>query len=198
MTAFLTGMGTSAGLIMAIGAQNTYILTQSVRKNHHVTIGILCALFEVILISAGVAGVGSFLSASPLFTKIAAWAGAGFLFVYGCFSLRSAFRKSSMNLLDKPGDSLKKVVLTTIAVTLLNPHVYIDTVLLMGGIASQFESSSRLMFGIGACTASLIWFYLLTFAGLRLAPLFSRPLTWKLLDVSVCVIMWSIGISLIV
>lgn len=197
-TAFLTGMGTSAGLIIAIGAQNAYLLTQSVRRNHHLTIALLCAFFDVVLISMGVAGVGTFLNGSPLLMKIAAWGGASFLFFYGLMSFRSMLSKNSMDLLEKSDDSMKKVVVTTLAVTLLNPHVYIDTVILMGGISAQYESFNRLMFGVGACLASVLWFYLLAFAGTRLRSFFSRPITWKFLDGAVGTIMWVIGFSLII
>jgi len=101
-------------------------------------------------------------------------------------------------MVNRGDDSLKKVVLTTLAVTVLNPHVYIDTVILLGGISSQFDASNRLMFALGACTASALWFYLLTFAGVRLAPFFSKPLTWKILDISICAVMWSVAVSLII
>jgi len=197
-TAFLTGMGTSAGLIIAIGAQNAYLLTQSVRRNHYLIIALICAFFDVLLISVGVAGVGAFLSSSTLLTNIAAWGGALFLFVYGGLSLRSAFSDNALNVMNKADDSLKKVILTTLAVTLLNPHVYIDTVILMGGISAQFEASNRFMFAVGASISSVLWFYILAMAGVRLAPIFSRPLTWRLLDVFVCTVMWGVGISLVI
>lgn len=197
-TAYLTGLGTTAGLIIAIGAQNAYLLTQSVRKNHHVVIALMCTLFDILFISVGVAGVGAFFAQNELLMNIAAYGGALFLFVYGFFSLRSAYTGKSLDIAAKGDDSLKKVVLTTLAVTVLNPHVYIDTVVLLGGISSQFAPESRLMFALGACTASALWFYLLTFAGVRLAPLFSRPVTWRVLDLAICAVMWSVGISLVI
>jgi len=197
-TAFMTGMVTSAGLIIAIGAQNAYLLTQSVRKNHHMPIAMICIFFDVLLICAGVAGVGAYVSDSPLLMKIFGWGGAAFLFIYGFRSLRSAFKSSSLELMQKPEDSLKKAVLTTLAVTLLNPHVYIDTVVLIGGISAQFNSDGRLMFAVGACLASALWFYLLAVAGVKLAPIFRRPVTWRVLDLSVCAVMWTVGLSLIV
>ena len=196
--AFLTGLGTTAGLIVAIGAQNAYLLTQSVRKNHHIKIAIICTFFDMLFISVGVAGVGAYFAQNPLLMKVAAWGGAVFLFVYGGMSLRSAFRSNVLSVGDRGEDSLKKVVLTTLAVTLLNPHVYVDTVILIGGISAQFDADSRLSFALGACTASALWFYLLTFAGSRLAPFFERPLTWRILDLAVCAVMWSVGISLII
>ena len=197
-TAFWTGMGTSAGLIIAIGAQNAYLLTQSVRKNHHITIALICMFFDVLLITVGVAGVGAFLSSSPVLMKVAAWGGASFLFVYGLLSLKSAFSDNALKMMNKSDDSLKKVVLTTLAVTVLNPHVYIDTVVLMGGISAQFEDTNRMMFGIGACLASVLWFYILAVAGVKLAPIFSKPITWRMLDVSVGTIMWAVAITLVV
>lgn len=197
-TAFLTGMGTSAGLIIAIGAQNAYLLTQSVRKNHHITIALICAIFDVLLISVGVAGVGTFLNGNQLLMNIAAWGGALFLFSYGFMSFRSLFKSNSLNVLNKSDDSLKKVVLTTLAVTLLNPHVYIDTIVLMGGISAQFQDNARLYYAIGACASSIIWFYLLATAGAKLQGFFKKPLTWKMLDGAMGVIMWSVGLSLII
>ncbi len=107
-TAFMTGMVTSAGLIIAIGAQNAYLLTQSVRRNHHITIAMICAFFDVLLITVGVAGVGAFLSSSPVLTKVAAWGGASFLFVYGFLALKSAFSDNALNTMNKADDSLKK------------------------------------------------------------------------------------------
>lgn len=197
-TVFLTGMATSAGLIMAIGAQNTYLLTQSVRKNHHVQIALLCAFLEIVLIFSGVTGVGSFVNAYPQFTRFMTWGGAAFLFFYGFLSLRSAFSGGAMHLMNKADDSLKKAILTTLAVTLLNPHVYLDTVVVMGGIASHYEPSGRMIFAAGACSASFIWFSLLSFAGVRMAPYFARPATWRVMYLSVCAIMWGLGISLVI
>jgi len=197
-TAFMTGMVTSAGLIIAIGAQNAYLLTQSVRRNHHITIAIICAFFDVLLITVGVAGVGAFLASSPVLMKVAAWGGASFLFVYGFLALKSAFSDNALTIMNKTDDSLKKVVFTTLAVTLLNPHVYIDTVVLMGGISAQFEEGNRMMFGIGAALSSVIWFAILAFAGVKLAPIFSKPFTWRMLDVSVGTVMWAVAATLII
>lgn len=196
-TAFLTGMGTSAGLIMAIGAQNAYLLTQSVRKNHHLTIALICAILDVLLISVGVAGVGTFLNGNPALMKLAAWGGAAFLFAYGTFSFRSAFRTNSMNLLEASDDSLKKIIISTLAVTLLNPHAYLDTVVLLGSISSQYHELNRVLFAAGACIASVIWFYSLAFTGTKLQRIFRKPVTWKVLDGAVGTIMWTIGLSLV-
>jgi L-lysine exporter family protein LysE/ArgO len=135
---------------------------------------------------------------SPLMTKIAAWGGAAFLFTSGLMCLRSAIAGNKMNLSDKPADSVKKVVITSLAVTLLNPHVYIDTILLMGGISAQFEPDARVYYALGAVCASILWFYLLSFAGVKLAPLFSRKSTWRVLDAGMCSIMWAVGLSLII
>jgi L-lysine exporter family protein LysE/ArgO len=196
--AFITGMGTSAGLIIAIGAQNAYLLTQSVRGNHYMVIAALCMFFDVLLISVGVAGVGAYVSTSPLLLKIAAYGGAAFLFAYGAMSLKSAFKSNTMTLAETTDDSLKKVVFTTLAVTLLNPHVYLDTIVLMGGISAQYQDSSRIMFGAGACLASILWFYILAVAGVKLATIFSKPFTWRVLDITMCTVMWTIAASLVI
>lgn len=196
--AFLTGLGTMAGLIIAIGAQNAYLLTQSIRKNHHIKIAVICVIIDVILVSAAVAGIGSVIAGDPLLKKIAAWGGASFLFIYGLLSLRAAFSGRAMKLSDSADTSLKKVVLTTLAVTFLNPHVYIDTFIFIGGVSSQFASQNRLYFAMGACLASMTWFALLTFAGVRLASVFERQITWRMLDVVLCIVMWGVGLTLVI
>jgi L-lysine exporter family protein LysE/ArgO len=197
MTAFFSGFGTGAGLIIAIGAQNAYLLTLGVRKNHHIAAALICAFFDVLLIMIGVTGVGAALASSETLSLYAAWGGAVFLFWYGLSSLKSAFNSNIMEVMDKKNDTLKKVVLTTMAVTLLNPHVYIDTVLLVGSISTKF-GSDRIVFGIGACLASVSWFAVLTFLGTALSKYFARPMTWRVLDFSVCMIMWGVGASLVI
>ncbi len=178
LLAFAKGMGTGAGLIIAIGAQNAFVLSQGVRKNHYLVIPLICAACDAVLIAAGVTGVGSLMTANPLFSKIAGLGGAVFLFIYGARAFASALRGNQMDT-DSPGaTSLKAVVLTTFAVTLLNPHVYIDTVLLLGSIAGQFRAPDHLIFGAGAVTSSFIWFFSLSIGATFLAPLFRRKISW--------------------
>ena len=123
--------------------------------------------------------------------------GATFLFWYGAMALRSVFKSTVLDESQVATATFKTAILTTLALTLLNPHVYIDTVLLMGSIASQFMGDEKMLFAAGAILASFIWFFLLSFGGSLLKPLFQKPISWKILDGFVCVTMWSIASSLI-
>jgi len=196
-TTFLQGFGTSGGLIVAIGAQNAFVLSQSVRRNHHVVIALICILCDTVFITAGIAGVGRSVSAHPSLSQWITWGGAGFLFVYGCRSLHSAIQGGSLNTSDRAVKSLGAAILTTLAVTLLNPHFYLDTVILLGGISSQFHGESRFIFWVGAVSASVLWFICLSLGGQMLAPVFRKQTSWRILDSLVCLTMWSIAVSLI-
>ncbi|BCS97286.1 amino acid transporter [Desulfoluna limicola] len=196
--AFLTGFGTSAGLIIAIGAQNAFVLSQGVRRNHHLVIPLICSFFDALLITVGILGVGTAVASNPALTKAAAWGGAAFLFWYGAGSFRSALKGGHLEADDRGSTSLKKAVLTTLAVTLLNPHVYLDTLVLMGSISGQIPLAERPWFGIGAAMASFVWFFILSLGGNLLAPLFRKQVAWRILDTLVGIIMWSIALSLVV
>ncbi len=162
---FIQGFGTGGGLIVAIGAQNAYVLSQSVRGNHHVVVALICILCDAIFITAGIAGVGTSVSANPSLALWVTWGGAAFLFVYGLRSFRSAVKGGSLDTSERTARSLGAVILTTLAVTLLNPHFYLDTVLLLGGISSQFHGENRFIFWVGAVTASTLWFTCLSLGG---------------------------------
>jgi L-lysine exporter family protein LysE/ArgO len=196
---FFTGMATGAGLIIAIGAQNAFVLTQGIRKQHRFAVALICSLCDALLISAGVAGMGSLIEQSPKLLGIAASLGALFLFVYGLKSLVSVFR-AGQGLEEAEGKvvSRKQVVLTTLAITLLNPHVYLDTVVLLGGISATFEGAGRLLFGAGALSMSFVWFFTLAYGSALLAPLFKKPITWRILNGAIFLIMWSIAYKLLV
>ena len=185
------------GLIVAIGAQNAFVLTQGVGRNHHVAVAALCILCDAILISFGVTGVGTIVATNPTLGLIAAWGGAAFLTWYGFAALKSAIQGGSLNTDDTTGQGLKHTLMLTLAVTLLNPHVYLDTIVLMGSVSGQFPTPDRYSFGAGAITASFCWFVGLTLCGQLLAPLFRRPMTWRVLDSVVCLTMWTIAASLI-
>ena len=194
---FLQGFGAGGGLIVAIGAQNAFVLSQGVRGNHHVTVALICILCDAIFITAGVAGIGGTVSANPALAQWVAWGGAGFLFVYGCGSLRSAIRGGSLETSDRAALSLGAAILTTLAVTLLNPHFYLDTVILLGGISSRFHGEHRLLFWAGAVSASTLWFICLSLGGQMLAPIFRKQLSWRILDTLVWATMWTIAASLV-
>lgn len=195
---FLKGLGTGAGLIIAIGAQNAFVLSQGVRKNHVLTIALICSLCDVLLICIGISGIGTLVAKNAKLTTIATTGGAIFLFWYGFRSFLSAWKGGSIETDDNSLNSLKAVVIATLAVTFLNPHIYLDTIVLMGSISSKFPGTGRYVFGAGAITASFLWFFSLSFGGRALAPYFKEPVAWKVLDTLIGIIMWLIAMSLII
>ncbi|MCV7175621.1 LysE/ArgO family amino acid transporter [Mycolicibacterium sphagni] len=193
----LVGFLTSFTLIAAIGAQNAFVLRQGIRGEHVLVVVSVCAVSDLLLITAGIAGIGALITAHPQAVTIAKIGGAAFLFVYGALAARRAVRPSSMAPTQDGSARLISVVLTCLAMTFLNPHVYLDTVVLLGTLANQY-ADSRWLFGIGAVTASVVWFFSLGFAARRLAGLFATPLTWRILDGLIAVTMIALGISLVV
>ncbi len=198
MTAsFLQGFGTGGGLIVAIGAQNAFVLSQGVRRNHHLVIAAICIICDAVFITAGVAGFGSVISANTTLSHWVTWGGAGFLIFYGLGSLRSALKGGRLDTNDQTVRSLRAAIIATLAVTLLNPHFYLDTVVLLGSVSSQFQGDHRLYFWTGAVSASTLWFISLSLGGQMLAPLFRKQLSWRILDTLVCATMWTIAGSLV-
>ena len=197
-TSFLTGLGTGAGLIIAIGSQNAFVLTQGIKKQHHLTVALICALCDTILIGAGIAGMGTLIEHSPRLITIASVGGSVFLFFYGMKSLIAVIRNSE-GLVQQGNPGLKnrkQAVLTTLALTLLNPHVYLDTVVLLGGISGTFPGSGRYLFGAGAMVMSYLWFFALTLGAGLAAPLFRKAFTWRILNTVIGIVMWSISYKL--
>ena len=199
--AALEGLGLGASLIIAIGAQNAYVLRQGLRREHVFAVASLCFVIDGGLITLGAGGFASLLRAVPSLPDIAAWGGAAFLIAYSLKSFHAALRPGRLTAED--GDApastgLRTAVMTTLALSLLNPHVYLDTVILLGGIAAQYAGWERLAFAVGAVTASGLWFYGLGFGAKRLAPFFARPLSWRLLDVFVGCVMAAIAAGLII
>ena len=195
---YLKGLLLGAGLIMAIGAQNAFVLSQGVRRRYYIIIPLICSLSDIVLISIGIMGVGNLLASSPIISGSASLGGALFLTWYGFRSFKAFLNKETLNEVNDEGPkTVKGAVLMTLAVTLLNPHVYIDTILLLGGISSQFEEWGKYIFGLGAATASLLWFFLLSLGGRALSPLFKNPLAWKVLDFMIALIMWFMAFTLI-
>ncbi|WP_290923382.1 LysE/ArgO family amino acid transporter [Halodesulfovibrio sp.] len=194
---FFQGFGTCGGLIMAIGAQNAFLLSQSVRKNHHLTIALMCIMADMLLIGLGVFSVGRIVASSPEIKVFATFFGAAFLLWYGFCAFRSACKPGVLTTSSDATRSLRSVVLTTLAVTFLNPHTYLDTVVLMGSLGGQFIGNGKIYFWIGGVCASAIWFGALAFGGQALAPLFRKPSSWRILDGTVCAVMWLIAAGLI-
>ncbi|WP_020674977.1 LysE/ArgO family amino acid transporter [Geopsychrobacter electrodiphilus] len=198
LSIYLQGFLLTAGLIIAIGAQNAFVLSNAVRGNRPLLIAGLCIGGDLLLIGLGLAGVGTLVASHPELMRFAAFGGAMFLGVYGMLALRSALRGTvGLQIDDALPPTRNALILATLAVTFLNPHAYLDTVVLIGGIGGQFPVDQRLIFGAGAVTASFIWFLTLGFGGPYLAPLFRRRSAWRLLDGLVCLMMWGIALTLV-
>ncbi|MCG9731361.1 LysE/ArgO family amino acid transporter [Shewanella sp. Isolate13] len=197
-TAFIQGMGIGGSLIMAVGAQNAFVLKQGLKRSHSLPIAAICSFIDAVMITAGVAGLGHLILAFPLIKDIASFGGALFLLIYGYGALKSSFSESRMESDDTlAADSLKKAVLTTLAISLLNPHLYLDTVVLLGSISVQFEGTEKQWFGAGAVLASFVWFFSLSLGAKYLSPVFKKPKAWCYLDRFICITMWSIAAALI-
>lgn len=195
----LQGFGMGGGLIIAIGAQNAFVLKSGLKRHHLLPVVLFCFLSDALLIAAGVGGFGTLVAAFPVLTDAAAIGGALFLAFYGARAAWSALRPGSLNADDGAtgGPGLFATLATIAALTWLNPHVYLDTVVLLGGIAGQFPMPARIWFGIGAATASAAWFFTLGYGARLLAPLFAKPAAWRVLDGLIALVMWAIAASLI-
>jgi L-lysine exporter family protein LysE/ArgO len=195
---FMEGCGTGAGLIIAIGAQNAFVLKQGILKNYVLLTVLMCAFTDAVLILLGVGGFGAILTSNKLLLSLAKWGGVAFLAYYGFRSFKAVFFTQKLELnegFERP--NLKTTILTTLAVCLLNPHVYLDTVVLLGSIGAQFPAHERSFFAIGAMSMSFVWFFALGYGARYLAPLFQKPIAWKILDFIIGCIMWAIALSLI-
>ncbi|MDF2509447.1 MAG: amino acid transporter [Microbacterium sp.] len=214
MLTVLAGLGLGLSLIVAIGAQNVFVLRQGIRREHVVAVVVICALSDAALIAAGVAGLGFVLSAAPWLVVVARWAGALFLLSYGILAARRAWRGGEelrVDGADAAGSGstassgptatltrtrLAPVILTTLALTWLNPHVYLDTVLMLGSIAAT-HGDERWLFAGGAMAASILWFTALGFGARYLGRWLRTPRSWRILDAVIAVIMIAIAISLV-
>ena len=195
---FAQGLALSLGLIVAIGAQNAFVLRQGLRREHVGSVVLFCALADAVLISAGVLGMAQALGNSPGLARALALAGAGFLAVYGWRALRRA-RLAQRLQADDGGEGLSRsaVLAQAAAFTLLNPHVYLDTVLLVGSIGAQQPAPLQGWFVAGASAASLGWFAALGFGARWLAPWFARPRAWQVLDALIGLTMWVLAALLL-
>jgi L-lysine exporter family protein LysE/ArgO len=190
----LAGFATSLSLIVAIGAQNAFVLRQGLRREHVLPVVLTCALSDALLISGGIAGLGVLLTSSPLALTIAKYGGAAFLLGYAVVAARRAIRPGAMSPADHAPAALRSVVLTCLGFTYLNPHVYLDTVVLLGALANQRGSDGRWLYGAGAVAASFGWFFALGFLARRLGPIFARPRAWQFLDGSIALIMTTLAL----
>lgn len=200
MTSFLAGLALGLSLIVAIGAQNVFVLRQGIRRQHVAAVVLVCAISDALLIAAGVAGVGAALQALPWLIDAARWLGAAFLIGYGLLAARRAWRPRGgalrADLEEAAPTSLATVVLTALALTWLNPHVYLDTVLLLGSIALT-QGDGRWIFAAGAIVASVIWFVALGFGARYVGRWLQTPRSWRVLDAIIAAVMVALGISLV-
>jgi L-lysine exporter family protein LysE/ArgO len=192
---YLNGLLMAAGLIVAIGAQNAFVLAQSLRREHHLPVAALCVLCDAVLVAAGVFGLAAVLAKSPLLLAVARWGGAAFLLWLGVQALRRALSPQALQQQDSGPRSRRAVLLAALAVTLLNPHVYLDTVLLIGSLGAQQPVPGA--YALGAASASLLWFFTLALGAAWLAPWLARPATWRLLDLAVAAMMFAVAWQLV-
>jgi L-lysine exporter family protein LysE/ArgO len=191
----VVGFLASFTLIAAIGAQNAFVLRQGVRGEHVLAVAAVCTASDILLIGAGIAGFGVLITAHPGALSIATFGGMVFLVGYGLLTARRAWRPSALTLSEKAPSRLLDVLVTCLAMTWLNPHVYLDTVVLLGALANEHRDE-RWLFGIGAVTASAVWFFSLGLGARRLAGVFATAMTWRILDGLIAVTMVALGVSL--
>ncbi|MFF7153866.1 LysE family transporter [Streptomyces sp. NPDC008139] len=197
LLAALAGLGTGLSLIVAIGAQNAFVLRQGIRREHVAAVVAICALSDAALITLGVSGIGAVVHAWPSAVTVAAWVGGAFLVGYGLLAARRALRTEHLDPADASGGTLRAAVLTCLAMTWLNPHVYLDTVLLLGSVANGY-GGGRWPFAVGAASGSVLWFGALGFGARLLRRPFSRPGSWRVLDGVIAVTMVTLGVVMVV
>lgn len=199
-TAASTGFFLGASLIIAIGAQNAFILRQGLVRQHVFVLCLICALSDALLIALGVGGLGTLIVSRPVLVTVATWGGAAFLLWYASVALRRALSPAA--LLAAAGNradaGLKSAVLTCLGFTFLNPHVYLDTVVLVGSLSARWEGEARLAFAVGAMAASFVWFFALGYGARLLAPLFARPVAWRVLDSLIAAVMAGLAVMLLI
>lgn len=189
--AAVTGFLSGAGLIVAIGAQNAFVLRQGLQREHVGLVVWVCALSDMVLILCGVAGMGELVLAWPQLLQALRWGGALFLAGYGWLAAQRAWRAGSGLLAcDRQARSWQQVLLTCLAFTFLNPHVYLDTMVLLGSLSTRYPSPAQWAFAWGACVASVCWFCALGLGARWLQPLFRQPLAWRVLDGAIALFMW--------
>lgn len=195
--AFVQGFATSAALIVAIGAQNAFVLRQGLRREHVGAVVAVCALSDMLLITLGVAGLGALVQRHATLLLAARWGGAAFLAVYGALAARRALSPHTLAAAGGAPLSRRQAVLACLGFTYLNPHCWLDTVVLVGSLSAQQPDGARTTFGIGAAAASVVWFVALGYGARLLAPLFAKPAAWRALDGGIAAVMWTLAVSLV-
>nr|WP_264302069.1 MULTISPECIES: LysE/ArgO family amino acid transporter [Vibrio] len=182
-------------MIIPIGAQNAYVLNQGIKRNHHLTTATICSVLDMIFISLGIFGGGAILSQNEILLTSVTLGGIAFLSFYGLLSLKSAFKPESES--ESEGEIVARgrrtVILGALAVTVLNPHLYLDTVVILGSIGGQFEGHDRIAFALGTIMASFVWFYTLSIGAAKLGPTLSKPKVKKTIDIAIAMMMFTIA-----
>lgn len=190
---YFAGLGASLGLIVAIGAQNAFVLRQGIRREWVLPVVLVCMASDAVLIFAGVVGIGAVVQGAPVLLRVIRWIGVAFLAAYGFFAAKRALRPGSLRAAESGANGTLWAALgTTLALTWLNPHVYLDTLVLLGSLANA-QGEGRWTFGVGAATASALWFPLLGYGARALSGFFARPAAWRVLDAFVAVLMVSLA-----
>lgn len=195
MMSYVAGLGTALSLIMAIGAQNAFVLKQGLLRSHVLAVILFCACSDAVLIILGVTGMAAIAELAPWLIEVMRWGGVAFLLLYGARSFRAAMQGGEALTPQGEKRSLKATLAVIAALTWLNPHVWLDTVMLLGSISAQWPSP--LLFGAGAVTGSFVFFFALGYGARLLAPVFARPRAWQWLEVGVGIVMWGIALRLI-
>ncbi len=195
--AFAQGFATSAVLIVAIGAQNAFVLRQGLARRHVLPVVLVCSLSDALLISLGILGLSVLVQNSPGLLAVARWGGAAFLLAYAVMSARRALRPDALATGGPPALQLGAAIAACLAFTYLNPHTWLDTVVLVGSLGAQQPPGQALPFGVGAVLASVTWFFSLGYGARLLAPVFARPRAWQWLDAGIALVMASLAILLI-
>ena len=193
LLAFISGFLISISLILALGPQNVFVMRQGLLRSHVFAACLVCSISDALLIGAGVLGVGLFLSEME---ELAIWMSIGasiFLIVYGCLRIKSALNPKGLEVGDNESQDLWPTILAGLAFTYLNPHVYVDTLFLIGGASSSYAGDEKLMFGIGAATASFVFFFSLGYGAERLSPILNNPESWKIIDLFIAGVMFTVA-----
>lgn len=191
--AFISGFLISISLILALGPQNVFVMRQGLLRSHVFAACLVCSISDALLIGAGVLGVGLFLSEME---ELAIWMSIGasiFLIFYGCLRIKSALNPKGLEVGDNESQDLWPTILAGLAFTYLNPHVYVDTLFLIGGASSSYAGDEKLMFGIGAATASFVFFFSLGYGAERLSPILNNPESWKIIDLFIAGVMFTVA-----
>ncbi|MEE2031670.1 LysE/ArgO family amino acid transporter [Rhodococcus chondri] len=197
MSLVVAGFATGLSLIVAIGAQNAFVLRMAIARRHVLPVIAVCAISDAVLITAGIAGIATILDRAPGAIDVMRWGGAAFLISYGLLAARRALRPSALSAAPGGAITIGAALATCLALTWLNPHTYLDTVLMLGSVANHYGNPGRWWFGAGAVAASVVWFAALGYGARYLRAWFAKPASWRVLDGGVAVLMLGLGAGLV-